>query len=566
MTIFDIFDKYIIQFFLALGVFGNIFMLIIIVQLFYGGYFKTHWKYNCPCFKKDGSNGSSPCKENIPTASAVTLQMSIYLFFLAISDIGFLISAFLSQEHFKKKLGNYNDNNIGQAYVNAFKGVSDVIVTFMTYHRLHSIWNIQTHNPDAISFRRVKQKIWSNNYWILVQIFIAFAIGFFFHLPFFIENNSVNGFCDFYELAPKNHQEESDDENWQTDIHCSLFLWIHITALKIIPTFLIVFLNMVIAWKLKEVWKKRKSIRKNAIRGLEIKIYLDKSPRNKTKKQDNCYLCEPQHHLQVSVSSEDETTISKFQTSNSPSIDQNSKSTTNGENKYMPNFKTIKTNSSKLYRIQNYVLKKKIARKKEKYRNEADEMIAQTILINELPFNISSKIQTTVSKVQEMNKTYDKYLKQKDSNEPSLKNKGHLTPVMKMKQGKMARVKNNSDKKKLARQKENLKNDTEKIILYSVLSIVTAGMFLLCTLMSNIPLFSYPINHEPFSWFTRNYLIIQHLLESFNYTCNFLIYCVANSDTRNAASNLIKTITLFCMIPLRWTTHKVIYLFNGLKH
>ena len=124
MTIFDIFDKYIIQFFLALGVFGNIFMLIIIVQLFYGGYFKHHWKYNFPCFKKDGSNDSSPSKENIPATSAVTLQMSIYLFFLAISDIGFLISAFLSQEHFKKKLGNYNDNNIGQAYQRVCLGLN----------------------------------------------------------------------------------------------------------------------------------------------------------------------------------------------------------------------------------------------------------------------------------------------------------------------------------------------------------------------------------------------------------------------------------------------------------
>ena len=159
-----------------------------------------------------------------------------------------------------------------------------------------------------------------------------------------------------------------------------------------------------------------------------------------------------------------------------------------------------------------------------------------------------------------------KYMKQKQSNDTFATKKEYLTPVMKMKHGKMARVSNNANKKKLARQKENLKNDTEKIIVYSILSIVTAGMFLLCTLLSNIPLFSYPINHQPFPWFTRNYLIIQHLLESLNYTCNFLIYCVANSDTRHAAKKLIQTLSVYCMIPGKWVIGFVRYTYNHFKH
>ena len=566
MTLYVIFDKYIIQSLLALGVLGNIFMLIILSQLFYGGYFKRYWRHRVSCCVKDESN-SNTTSEELTATSTVTLQMSIYLFFLAISDIGFLISAFLCQENFKQKFANCHDNNVGQTYVNAFKGVSDIIVTFMTYHRLHSIWNIQTHNSDAISFRRIKQKIWNNNSGILIQIVSAFVIGFFFHIPFFVDYNSENGACDFYELSPgfDNFHDIKDSDNWQTPNNCSIFLWIHITALKIIPTFLIVSFNVAIAWKLREVWKKRQTIRKNAIQSLKIRIWHDASPRNRPKQQDNNYLCEPQNHLQLSVSSEEDTLSTHIRTSDSPSIERTSQIVENLDNVsvHIKKFKNL--SSSTLSRIQKYARKKRIACQRDDFTKKTDEIMTDTILNNELPFNISSKVTITVSTVQQMNRNYDKYLKQKESNCISQMNKGHLTPVMKMKQGKMARIQNNANKKKLARQKENLKNDTERIIMYSILSIVTAGMFLLCTLLSNIPLFSYPINHKPFPWFTRNYLIIQHLLESLNYTCNFLIYCVANSDTRHAARNLIKTISRYCMIPLKWTLDMIRYLHNWLN-
>ena len=345
MTLYDIFDRYIIQSLLVLGVFGNIFMLVIILQLFYGGYCKRYWK-NKLCFCINDASISGTPNEDTPTTSAVTLQMSIYLFFLAVSDIGFLISAFFSQESFKQKLGNCHDNNIGQALVNAFKGVSDVIVTFMTYHRLHSIWNIQTHNSDAISFRRIKQKMWTNNYWILIQILLAFITGFFFHIPFFIDYNSENGACDFYELSSKSEYyiSSSEDKDWQTSQNCSIFLWIHITALKIIPTFLIVAFNIAIAWKLWEVWKKRQSIRKNAIKGLEIRIRVDASPRNKIKQQDNNYLSDQQNHLQVPISSEENSTVTHFQTS-TPSIAETSS--------IMQNLDTEITHAVKTDKIKN---------------------------------------------------------------------------------------------------------------------------------------------------------------------------------------------------------------------
>ena len=546
-------------------------MLIIISQLFHGGFAKHFGKQKWPCCKKNADISNT---ENIPATSAVTFQMSIYLFFLAISGIGFLISAFVSQETFKSRFRSSNEaenNNIGQACVNAFKGVSDVIVTFMAYHRLYSIWNIQTHNSDIISFRRTKQKVWGNNSWILIQVFSAFVIGFSFHIPFFIDYYSDNGACDFYALASKNESYAGLKENrdWQTEQFCTIFLWIHITALKIIPTLLIVSLNTAIAWKLMEVWKKRKSIRKNAIKGLEIRIRTDASPRIRSKEQDNNLLCEPSNRLQVSVSSEADTNSLKTQKSNDLSNENSNQNIGNPEIHYISSVPLDRISRTKMTRIKIYMAKKKIARKREKYRNDAEEMVMQSILSNELPFTISSKLKTSVSKVEEMNDSYHKYLKQKEFKEPSLARRGgitHLTPVVKIKFGKMARIQNNLNKKKLVRQKENLKNDTEKIIRYSVLSIVTACMFLLCTLLSNIPLFSYPIYHKPFSWFTTNYLIIQHLLESFNYTSNFLIYCVANSDTRHAAYKLIRTCTFLCAFPLRWMSQCMRYTLKRLTH
>ena len=308
-------------------------MLIIISQLFYGGFAKRFWKYKWPrCKKQPGTS----ITENMPATSAVTFQMSIYLYFLAVSDIGFLISAFVSQETFKNRFDYFDEsenNNIGQACVNAFKGVSDVIVTFMAYHRLHSIWHIQTHNSDVISFRRTKQKIWGNNSWILIQVLSAFLIGFFFHIPFFIDYYSDNGACDFYALASKNesYAELKQNRDWQTDQFCTIFLWIHITTLKIIPTFLIVSLNTAIAWKLMEVWKKRKCIRKNAIKGLEIRIRVDASPRINPKEPDNSFLCEPSNRLQVYSISEADTNSSKTQKSNDSTNENSNQNTENSK-------------------------------------------------------------------------------------------------------------------------------------------------------------------------------------------------------------------------------------------
>ena len=95
----------------------------------------------------------------------------------------------------------------------------------------------------------------------------------------------------------------------------------------------------------------------------------------------------------------------------------------------------------------------------------------------------------------------------------------------------------------MEKQKEAFNRKADRTINYSILSISIAFTFLVLTLPTSIPLIANPIYHEPFPWFDGTYVRITNFLEVLNYSLNFFVYCMANSDIRNAAWKNIKLCT-----------------------
>ena len=105
-----ILDEYLSPVFLALGIFGNAFMLTILLRwiskiylhcnfcaktLFCCKSQHTQWNNNTP---------NNPCSKVLNSSSNLILsrQMCIYLAFLAIADLGYLITMWLNQENISK--------------------------------------------------------------------------------------------------------------------------------------------------------------------------------------------------------------------------------------------------------------------------------------------------------------------------------------------------------------------------------------------------------------------------------------------------------------------------------
>ena len=82
-----------------------------------------------------------------------------------------------------------------------------MIVTFMAFNRLKSIWRIGIYNKGNnrfVSFKRTPKRQKSLPSIVLSQVVCAFVFSFFVHMPFFLENSSDRiGTCGFHEHGNK---------------------------------------------------------------------------------------------------------------------------------------------------------------------------------------------------------------------------------------------------------------------------------------------------------------------------------------------------------------------------
>ena len=145
--------------------------------------------------------------------------------------------------------------------------------------------------------------------------------------------------------------------------------------------------------------------------------------------------------------------------------------------------------------------------------------------------------------VQEMNNRYERYVREhrigrkvkwqalqvpKSEDDSRI----HFSPAVSRKR---------RQKSAMEKRKVTFTNKTDRTIKYSILSMSIAFVFVILTLPANIPLIAYPTIHKPFSWGKSNvYRSVTNFLEALNYSSNFFIYCIANSEIRNAAWENIK--------------------------
>lgn len=94
------------------------------------------------------------------------------------------------------------------------------------------------------------------------------------------------------------------------------------------------------------------------------------------------------------------------------------------------------------------------------------------------------------------------------------------------------------------RNKELFDKKADKSIRSSVLCIYIAITFFVLTMPSNIRGSVIPIDKHIFFW-NDDVVALTNFLEGLNYSCNFLIYCVANSIIRKQYKNDINTCLAF---------------------
>ena len=105
------------------------------------------------------------------------------------------------------------------------------------------------------------------------------------------------------------------------------------------------------------------------------------------------------------------------------------------------------------------------------------------------------------------------------------------------------------------RNKELFDKKADKSIRSSVLCIYIAITFFILTMPSNIRGSVIPIDKHDFFW-NDNVVALTNFLEGLNYSCNFLIYCVANSIIRKQYKNDVSTCLTF-FVNLKQTIIKV---------
>ena len=125
MEMWQFLDSCISPLFLIFGIFGNLFMLSIVLRWI----MKYHVNVNFRLFQRQlGAKNSNPLRPTINAKFAVerssilNLPMCIYLAFLSIADIGFLVTATIRNG---LRAANTSDKYLLPLDIsNAFKGVS----------------------------------------------------------------------------------------------------------------------------------------------------------------------------------------------------------------------------------------------------------------------------------------------------------------------------------------------------------------------------------------------------------------------------------------------------------
>lgn len=156
------------------------------------------------------------------------------------------------------------------------------------------------------------------------------------------------------------------------------------------------------------------------------------------------------------------------------------------------------------------------------------------------PYVIPFEINRSLGIICEMNARYEGYIKEKQFKDDNEEMKASTSEARRKKSGDIfSRLR---QKSYLEKQNESFNRKANRTINYCILSICIAIVFVALTLPANIPLISYPIYHQPFSWFNRTYISFSNFLEAANYSSNFFIYCIANSEIRKAAWDFVKSI------------------------
>ena len=163
-----------------------------------------------------------------------------------------------------------------------------------------------------------------------------------------------------------------------------------------------------------------------------------------------------------------------------------------------------------------------------KIPNKGTDQLNSINSCNVVSFDLGDSIQT-------MNFQYEKFLKDsKVQRQPTFRK---LSPSNLTDFYDKWKKRNSTKKQREERKKAIFNYKADKTIRYSRLCISIAITFFVLTMPANLPDISYLFDLEPFPWFNGTYVAITNFLESLNYSCNFFVYCIANSIIRQAARN-----------------------------
>ena len=140
----------------------------------------------------------------------------------------------------------------------------------VAFHRLHSIWKIEKFSKTVNMFKAMRFKRESKSssqYKVLGPILCAFVVSVGLHLPqFFIDANNEE--CSLYVKSGETNATDgynTDQEENDNEVLCSVYLMVYLMLLRYIPTALIASANLIIAWILICIWKHQKVLQKSFI-------------------------------------------------------------------------------------------------------------------------------------------------------------------------------------------------------------------------------------------------------------------------------------------------------------
>ena len=195
----------------------------------------------------------------------------LYLKGLAIADLGYLIVAlqvciFFSRDPssnqsfiVEKPLAIYVWKCLSPLW-NAFIGASDIIVVFMTLNRLIALINIRKVNIGTIERKRK---------FTFLYIILAFVFSFSMSVPLFFQfdisdfslcsnlNNasSVHSIFPLFHPCPHYRNQMNPQEDFM-----DYYIYFYEIIMKIVPSIIIISMNITIMNKLSKIWSMRKMV------------------------------------------------------------------------------------------------------------------------------------------------------------------------------------------------------------------------------------------------------------------------------------------------------------------